>query len=577
MGDKESISTQVYDLVVIGAGGAGMSAALFAIKNNLKVLLIEESKYVGGTTAFSAGTTWIPNTELAETVDCLDDSLLKAKDYLKTVIGDAFNEEMIEVFLRSGNEAIQEIQKGTSVRYKARALHPDYHSDEKGATLYGRALEPYPFDGKLLKKRFSLIRPPIPEFTILSGLMIDRDDIHHLLRMNKSWKSFLHSFKLIGRYAIDRLSHPRGTKLVMGNALIASLLHSLDQYGCPILLETKVIDIDFPEHRDSNLYKVLIQCQGKEQVIDTQNIILATGGINRNKFFRKKQTPQVQKSWCPGMPQHHGSIHNILVKKSVKYGFRKGISDYFWAPVSIRKRKDGTTAVFPHFILDRGKPHMITVNQKGMRFVNESISYHLFGVEMLKQEDLPVYLITDQTGIYRYGLGILRPHSSQKTIDRFVNEGYITKGMSLKDLSDQLNIKESTFEETVKIFNEHAKIGKDPHFNRGSTDYQRVNGDSDPSYTENPNLGPLMIAPFYALKLYPGDIGASTGIQVNLNATVLNIEGKKIIGLYAVGNDMHSIMEGSYPGPGITLGPGLVFSWRAVKNILADRKTSHQR
>lgn len=563
--------TEVYDLIVVGAGGAGMSSALFAAKNNLKVLLIEESKYLGGTTAFSAGTTWIPNTSLAETVGCREDSSQNVKHYLKTVIGDAFDEEMVDAFLESGDEALTEIQIETSVRYKARALHPDYHTEEEGATLYGRALEPYPFDGRLLKQRFSLVRPPIPEFTILKGLMVDRDDIKHLLNMKKSLSSFYHSFKLIARYGLDRLKYSRGTRLVMGNALIGSLLHSLDKYNCPMILETEIVDIEFPNNEAiTKNYRVHVRRKNREKIIEAKNIILATGGINRNPIIRKKLTSKVPENWCPGISGHKGTIHNLLSNKPVKYASKRGVSDYFWAPVSIKKRVDNTQAVFPHFILDRGKPHMLAVNQEGQRFVNESSSYHLFGVEMLKQDTLPVYLITDQTGIYRYGLGMLHPHSSQKTINQFVKEGYITKANTLMNLAVQLKIKSVTFEETIKSFNQYAKKGIDPLFNRGSTNYQRVNG--DPSYTSNPNLGPILTAPFYALALYPGDIGSATGIKVNPDANVFGLDDKPIAGLYAVGNDMHSIMEGSYPGPGITLGPGLVFSWRAVKNILEGCK-----
>lgn len=160
---------EAFDIVVVGAGGAGMSAALFGAINGAKVLLVEKSEYVGGTTAFSAGTTWVPNSHHARSVGAHDDSLEKAAHYLDLAVGDRSSTALRRAFLENGPLAVKCIEDHSSVRYRARPFHPDYISDLEGSTLKGRALEPLPFDGRQLGERFALIRPPIPEFTVLGG------------------------------------------------------------------------------------------------------------------------------------------------------------------------------------------------------------------------------------------------------------------------------------------------------------------------------------------------------------------------------------------------------------------------
>lgn len=556
-------NNEEFDVVVAGAGGAGMSAALLAAKKGAKVLLVERTEYVGGTTAFSAGTTWIPATHHAASVGASDDSKEKAKAYLYRVIGeDNANEAQIDAFLEAGAKAVEEIESGTSVRYRARPFHPDYQSEEHDSTLSGRALEPLAFDGRLLGKRFNLVRPPIPEFTVLGGMMVDRDDVNHLLSLTKSFKSFQHAAKLLFRHGLDRLKYARGTRLVMGNALIASLLHSLDQRNVPVLLQTEMTKIN---KENNQVESIELTHQGKtKQVKVKKAVILASGGFNRNPERRKRLAPNIDMDWCPGAPGHTAQAHGVAETLGAVYGATQNKTNCFWAPVSKRKRSDGSLAVFPHFILDRGKPGMVTLNQRGERFVNESTSYHRFGLAQQQTHSIPGYLITDAEGLRKYGLGMVRPGG--KNLEPFLAEGYLVKGETIGALATQLGIDPKIAEQSITQFNEFAKKGIDEQFQRGTTDYQRANGDANQK--PNPNLGAITQAPFYAVRLYPGDIGACTGFATNANAQILNAEKQPIDKLYAVGNDMHSIMAGTYPGPGITLGPGLVFAWIAVNHAV---------
>jgi hypothetical protein len=233
--------------------------------------------------------------------------------------------------------------------------------------------------------------------------------------------------------------------------------------------------------------------------------------------------------------------------------------------VSTRRRRDGSTAVFPHFVLDRAKPGTVVVNSRGKRFVNESTSYHLFGERMLEPaadggSNASVFLLADHPALLKYGLGMVRPGAPG--IRRFLRDGYLVQAPTIKALADKLGIDARALQETVDRMNLFARSGQDQDFQRGATVYQRNLG--DPAVQPNPTLGPIQVAPFSAVRLHVGDIAASVGLVTDEAARVLGEEGP-IEGLYAVGNDMQSVMGSAYPGPGINLGPAVVFAYAAVQ------------
>jgi succinate dehydrogenase/fumarate reductase flavoprotein subunit len=402
---------------------------------------------------------------------------------------------------------------------------------------------------------------------VLGGMMVDRDDVNHLLNMTKSAQSFAHAVRLLGRHARDRLRSPRGTRLVMGNALIGRLLYSLLQRDVTVLMNTHVEALH--KGADGIDSVTLSHVNERRRVAVAGGVILASGGFNRHPQRRKDMLPGADLAWCPGAPGHTGGAQDLALAAGAHFGDASK-SHAFWAPVSIRKRADGTTAVFPHFIMDRGKPGMITVNQSGKRFLNENTSYHLFGIAMRDADrttkSVPAYLVTDAEGIKKYGLGMVRPGG--KGLDPFLADGYLTQASTLDQLADALGIDKSGLADSVARMNRFAQTGVDEDFHRGTTAYQNANG--DPNWTgPNTCLGPIGTAPFYAIRLYPGDIGAATGLATDTNARVLNRDAQPIGGLYACGNDMQSVMGGVYPGPGITLGPGLAFAYLAARHAVA--------
>jgi succinate dehydrogenase/fumarate reductase flavoprotein subunit len=563
-----------FDVIVVGAGGAGLSAALFAAIEGAKVLIVECTEYVGGTTAWSAGTTWVPGTAHGQRVNP-QDTLAAAAEYLDNAVGERSSAAVRHAFLAHGAEAVAHVEANSEVKYRPYPKHPDYISNLSGATLNGRALEPLPFDGRRLGEGFNLLRPPIPEFTVLGGMMVDRTDINHLLAMTKSWPSFKHSVRIVLRHLMDRVSHTRGTRLVMGNALVARLLYSLQQRGnVTLAMETEVSECHTQDNKANGVRSVVgltLRSNGNSRRVHAKGgVLLASGGFNRHPVLRAQLLPGIPPEWCPAAPGHTGQMHDLAMGLGARYA-EGGMSPAFWAPVSLRKRADGSTAAFPHFVMDRAKPGMITVNQAGERFLNESTSYHLFGLAMQEAHQvspaIPAYLVCDAEALRKYGLGMVRPGG--KGLERFLSDGYLVRGETLENLAFQLGMDPAKLRHSVEQMNAYADAGQDPDFGRGATAYQQNLGDPN-APGPNPCLGPLRQAPFYAVRLYPGDIGASTGLATDEHARVLGPGGTAIAGLYAVGNDMQSIMGGAYPAPGITIGPGLVFAY------LASRHAAHR-
>jgi succinate dehydrogenase/fumarate reductase flavoprotein subunit len=271
-------------------------------------------------------------------------------------------------------------------------------------------------------------------------------------------------------------------------------------------------------------------------------------------------------AFSPAAPGHTGELHDLAIGLGARYG-AGALDNAYWAPVSVRRRADGSMAVFPHFVLDRGKPGVIAVNAAGRRFVNEATSYHLFARAMFAAHatapTIPCFLVTDRDGLRRYGLGMVRPGG--RGLAPCLADGYLTEAPTLAALAAKLGIEAANLAETVARMNDYAARGEDPEFGRGSTAYHRVNGDAARGLP-NPNLGPIGTPPFYAIRLLPGDIGAATGLVTDTDAQVLGHDDRPIGGLYACGNDMQSVMGGVYPGPGITLGPALAFAFIAARH-----------
>ena len=204
------------DLLIVGSGAAGMTAAAVAAAQGLRPLVVEKTDTIGGTMAISGGMVWIPCDEfLAHGPE--PDSVERARSYIESVVDDEDGREMRTRFLEAGPRAVAYLARHTAVELRPLAFYPDYYPELEGFSTGRRVLEPVPFDGALLGHDFTRLRPPMQEFTLFGGMMVGREDIPHLRRAMRSPRSFARTFHLLSQYAVQRLRHPRGTRLVLGN------------------------------------------------------------------------------------------------------------------------------------------------------------------------------------------------------------------------------------------------------------------------------------------------------------------------------------------------------------------------
>ncbi|HEX7750294.1 MAG TPA: FAD-dependent oxidoreductase [Bordetella sp.] len=552
------------DVLVVGGGAGGMAAALSAHIGGCKVLLAEKTDRIGGSTAISGGAVWAPLNSQSGPAGH-PDSFEKVWTYMRNTVGDAAPAEMQKAFLDACGPAIDALARHTAVQLAARTYSPDYYPDRDGAALGGRSLDPVMFDGRQLGRHFRELRDPLPEFMVLGGMMVTLADAKNLLGAFRSFGACKESMKLVLRYAGDRLrGYHRGTRLVLGNALAARLFRSLLDRGIDYWLGAPLKSLHV---QDGRVTGACIERQGRATWVRAKRaVVVATGGFPWNPAMRGQRYPQPTGPWSMSPAGNAGEGIELAQTVGAAMG-----SDYFgpafWAPVSILQRPDGTQVRYPHLVWDRAKPGLMAVNSAGRRFVNESASYHEFVLGMYRSHEtvptIPAYLVCDSDFMERWGLGLALPGGRPR--EHLLRDGYLYRANSLQELASALQIDAAGLSASADDFNRAGEAGVDPAFGKGSTAYNQYLG--DPDHRPNPCLGPLRKAPFYAVKVYAGDIGTACGIRCNAHAQALAADGQPVAGLYVVGNDMQSVMGGQYPAPGITLGPALTFGWVAGQHI----------
>lgn len=546
------------DVLVVGSGAGGLSAAVTAALGGADVLVLEKCATFGGGAATSGGVVWVPaNQDMAAAG--IDDSVDVAEHYLRRVLGNRPRWDHIRSYLDHAPEMTAYFKAHTSVNLVARMIGPDYYSEVEGALPAGRMMDPAPFDGRTLGPWFDKLRPPIPTFLLFGGMMVSKTDIDALIKSFRSVPAFLHATKLVTRYVWDRLClYRRGTRLTLGNALAGRLLKSALDANVALWNEAEITGL---YKDDSGIKGLCVAYQGKTVRLQARRgVVLATGGFPADNALANAHIPHAA--------QHLTMAPESNVGDGIGIGLAAGghlddINDDagFWTPVSVMTRPDGSILKCPHLIIDRSKPGVIAINQLGRRFVNESASYHDFVTAMHQAHEqvptIPAYLVCDALFLNKYGLGLVKPLPFPRR--QWLKSGYLIWAGSISALAEKLGVPADALAQTVQTHNGFAATGVDTDFGKGSTAYNRYLG--DPEHGPNPCLAPIIRAPFYAIRIYPGDIGTSLGLRTDPEARVLDENNCPIPGLFACGNDMNSVMAGSYPSGGITLGPALTFGY----------------
>ncbi|MFG1372753.1 FAD-dependent oxidoreductase [Xanthobacter oligotrophicus] len=561
-GAAQQNATRTCDLVVVGSGAGGLATAVTAAFLGLEVVVVEKDAKIGGTTAWSGGWMWIPRNPLAMEAGIVED-IEAPRTYLKAELGNAYDEALVTMLLEQGPRMVDFFRRNTSLAFVDGNAVPDFHDTSPGAAKGGRSLCAAPFDGRLLGARMADLRAPLDLLSPFGMGIAAGRDMHHFLEATRNPSSFCHAAGRILRHVIDVTRHGRGMKLVNGNALIARLLKSADDLGVTILASSPAHELLVEGGRVCGI--VAGSGATVQEIHARRGVVLASGGFPHDlarKAALFPHAPTGREHWSAA-PQTNGG-DGIRLGEAAGGCLRTDLSDAgAWAPVSLVPQADGTTASYPHLV-ERAKPGLIMVRRDGRRFANEADSYHdvMRGLLAATPPGAPVeaWMICDHPFQRHYGLGRTRPRPFP--LRPWLANGYLKRGNSFAELARACGIDADGLEQTLTEYNHAAARGEDPAFGRGSSLYNRVQGDA--AHRPNPCVAPITHGPFYAVKVVAGSLGTFAGLATDAHARVLDASGTPIAGLYAVGNDMSSMMGGRYPAGGITLGPAMTFGFVAA-------------
>ncbi|RJG46159.1 FAD-dependent oxidoreductase [Mesorhizobium sp. DCY119] len=561
---------EVVDVLVVGSGAGGLSAAVAAAHRGLQVIVTEKEPVFGGTTARSGGWMWIPNNAPGKRAG-IKDSVEKARTYLKHETGEHYDSARVDAFLEAGPKAVEFFESNTSLQFDLGPTFADYHPTAPGGMDAGRSIVARPFDGRNLGKEIKRLRPPLREITVLGMMIGSGKELLHFFNVTRSPISALYVTRLVAKFALDVAFHGRAMRLMNGNALVARLAKSAFDKKVPIWTDSPVKSLIHDESGRVTGAVVNRPC-GPVEVHARKGVVLAAGGFPQDAVRRKETIPHAPSGHehiSPAPPGNTGD--GLRLGESVGAIVDTSLPNAAaWVPISRPPMRDGLLGTFPHFV-DRSKPGVIAVTRSGRRFVNEAHSYHDFCQAMIKRcaeeggsdAEIAAWFVGDHRAFRKYGLGFAKP--APVPYKHLIEKGYLYRGKTLADLASQIGADPDEFERTVARFNSHAVGGEDPEFGKGSTAYNRSLG--DPAHKPNPCVAPIRDAPYYAVRLYVGDLGTFAGLKTNEYAQVLDKKGKPISGLYSAGNDAASIMGGNYPGGGITLGPAITFGYIAARHM----------
>lgn len=552
------------DVVVAGSGSAGATAAIVAAHGGLEVLLVEKSACFGGTTAWSGGGCWVPCNPLMQQIG-LSDTRAAAEQYAETVVGRYLRRDLYQTFLDESPRMLDFMLSHTAVRFMPRTPAPDYHMEAPGALIGGRSLGSVPYDGRELGPHLKMLRPPLAEFNAPWGMMMSPLDLMYALQVFKSPKAFWYMTRLFARYALDLLRYGRGTRLTMGNALAARLLRSVLDAGVRLWLDTPALRL-LREGRQ--VRGLVVQHQGRElSIVARRGVVLACGGFSASAPMRAAHYPY---------PEHHVSM---MTPGNTGDGLRmaqeagaalqaENARNGFWSVVSTLRRRDGSLQPVPHFFTDIPKPGCIAVNARGERFGNEA------GLElaaaMHASGSVPAWLIFDHAFVHRYGAGLVYPFGIR--LRSMLRRGYLQRSRSLGGLAAAVGIDPQGLERTVARVNGFAQSGVDADFGKGSQPLDRTMG--DPAHQPNPCLGPIGRAPYYALRIVPGDVASVRGLVVSPQGQALDAEGRPIPGLYACGLDMNLLWSGTGFANGAVHGQNMTFGYIIGRTLAAAQNAA---
>jgi 3-oxosteroid 1-dehydrogenase len=567
---------RTVDLLVMGSGAAGMGAAVRGHDLGLNVLLVEKSELYGGNSAMSGGVCWVANNP-GMAAEGIADSDEAGFEYLKHITKGEVPDDRLWLYIRESKRVLAYLHDKTHVRYTPLAKYTDYYPEAPGGRPGGRSMDPLPFDGANLREDLTRLRRPHPQSQILGKFGITAKEAQAAIGVGfttmvfMAWQMFLYLLR-----HFKRKRWGRDTKLCAGNSLMGRLLLSLKDRKVPAWLNTSVKELVF---EDGRAVGAVLNKDGETlRVKANRGIVLAAGGFSRNLEMRQKyQRRPITTEWTAGTPSNTGDA----IQMGHAAGGALGLMDEaWWTPVSLVPKSPFSWVL----VVEKSLPHGLFLNQDGKRFTNEAAPYidvvngMYDDVETTGAADPRWFHIFDATYRKSSIAGPVAPGKvmPDKRLPRRYRDGkFLYKAATLEELCEQLKVPAVTAKAAIARFNEYAVKGEDPDFNRGWSAQDRYYG--DPNVKPNCSLGPVETGPFYAVQIYPGDLGTKGGLVTDEHSRVLKEDGQLIPGLYAAGNSAASVMGRTYPGAGGTIGPALTFGFLAAEDAAQQTTGENKR
>jgi 3-oxosteroid 1-dehydrogenase len=545
---------ETFDLVVVGSGGGSMCAGLMMKSLGKSVLILEKTDLFGGTTARSGGVMWIPNNQFMLQAG-VEDSFEKAMTYLDHTVGDhddcpGATRARRAAYVTEGPRMI-DFLVNRGIKLGRVSYWPDYYDDRPGGSPEGRTVVADIFDTNELGEWKSKLRPnfmqvPVP---LEIGMKVGR--------FKTNWTSKKAMFNTALRILKQKLT---GTAIVTaGAALQGRMFQAAIKAGVTMRNHAPVTELI--ADASGAIIGVVAQIGGQTRRIGASSgVLVNAGGFSHNQAMRDQYQPGTSVEWSNAI---HGDTGE-MIQEMMRHGAAIAQMEEM-VGCQITLTPDGAE-VHPMVQGEVSSPHSMIVDQTGVRYLREAGSYMKYCQDVFARNKIapaiPSWLVFDSQFMAKYMVAGTMPGT--KKPQAWFDSGFLKKGDTLAALARACGMNTANLLASTERFNRFAKTGIDEDFHRGERAYDRFLG--DPAHQPSPSMGPVEKGPFYAYKVFPGDVGTYGGVVTDADARVLREDGSVIPGLYATGISTASVMGRCYPGAGSSVGPSFVWGYVAAKH-----------
>ncbi|OBG15508.1 3-ketosteroid-delta-1-dehydrogenase [Mycolicibacterium celeriflavum] len=555
----------VVDVLVVGSGGSGMTAALAADAFGLDTLVVEKAAHFGGSTALSGGGIWVPGAPAQRKAGYVPepDGVV---EYLRRITGGLVSDARLRQYVDAAPEMMEFLEKLSPwFEFVWKPGYADYYPELPGGSEQGSTINVPAIDLRKLGDEENHLLQPLA--LAPKGIWFAPKDLRLFYQVRQNWRGKAVLVKLIWRMFRARVFGDR--MAAIGQSLAARMRLALRQQDIPLWLNSPMTELITDV--DGTVTGAVVERDGRPQRIAARyGVILAAGGFDHDMEWRREHLPVLEKDWSFGNPAAMGDA----IRAGEKVGGSTDLLDEAWWFPAICWPEGRL-----QFMLnERMMPSQFVVNGEGKRFINEAAPYMDFAHAMIEGQNagithIPCWLITDIRSFHRYVVAGHLPiprvpfapvPTGRKLPKAWLESGVVHEGGSFEELAGKIGVPPAQLRQTAERFNELARNGHDDDFNRGDSAYDNYYG--DPTLA-NPNLHPLGKPPYYAFQIILGDLGTSGGLRTDEHARVLRVDDSIVKGLYAVGNTSAAVMGRSYAGAGATIGPAMTFGYVAAKHI----------